>query len=195
MMWGNRNRCSKWLLIVGLVLTIAWGASCISGLGIVRVHQRADARGNTMSIEQHVVGFNDGMLISLRTTQDRLGWFQVRPTLTDHPSTRLLENHDFHWLRRTAFGFSTPTYPDYVLGRSGGAFMCSSSQCTVPVWPLCMFFLSLGLITWQRRHPPGGTTRLCKNCGYDLRASPERCPECGTAVPKMNVEMAQSISP
>ena len=41
--------------------------------------------------------------------------------------------------------------------------------------------LRWGLRTRQRRHR--ARVGLCLHCGYDLRASTERCPECGKPVP------------
>jgi hypothetical protein len=48
-------------------------------------------------------------------------------------------------------------------------------------WPLYMSALLFAIapVLWLRgrsRRKPG----FCKTCGYDLRATPHRCPECGT---------------
>ena len=62
-----------------------------------------------------------------------------------------------------------------------------------PAWiivtPLWFVLAAFGVLptTWcirrfshiSRRRKPG----LCTACGYDLRASTDRCPECGTAIP------------
>lgn len=51
---------------------------------------------------------------------------------------------------------------------------------TIPIWPFMLPF-ALGPVLWlrkMRRHIFAGPNR-CRGCGYDLRASPDRCPECG----------------
>ena len=59
----------------------------------------------------------------------------------------------------------------------------SFRSVAVPDWVLLLIFALPPLLRSRRllsirRYGPG----LCRACGYDLRATPERCPECGTAI-------------
>jgi hypothetical protein len=56
----------------------------------------------------------------------------------------------------------------------------------IPHWFVVLMsgVLPLAWIHARRRRARRAAAGLCAACGYDLRASPERCPECGTAVPK-----------
>jgi hypothetical protein len=48
-----------------------------------------------------------------------------------------------------------------------------------------VFLIPLGIVLRMRRRDRLKAERgLCKVCGYDLRATPRRCPECGTVPPE-----------
>jgi hypothetical protein len=52
----------------------------------------------------------------------------------------------------------------------------------MPHWFLAALFAVMPLaeaVRWRRRQRRGRAGR-CAKCGYDLRATPKRCPECGT---------------
>jgi hypothetical protein len=71
---------------------------------------------------------------------------------------------------------------DAYIGLAGDSGKTHGAYLAIPIWFLLLAF---GFLPGravvkrlrERRHARVG---MCRVCGYDLRASPERCPECGT---------------
>ena len=82
------------------------------------------------------------------------------------------------WYGRLGFGYD----PNARLDNTGGRMY----RVYFPFWGLILVSLiapGIVVIGYRRsrhRHRRG----MCPRCGYDLRATPQRCPECG-AVPKL----------
>ena len=57
--------------------------------------------------------------------------------------------------------------------------------------------ISLGAYAFVARIPDRirFETGRCPACGYDLRASPEKCPECGRATPRIAKTIDSLIAP
>ena len=81
--------------------------------------------------------------------------------------------------------------PQAVRGRAGGTAIYGMHYFEVSWWVLTaltsLFPLlwASGYVGWRLRERRARRLRdgICLKCGYDLRASVGRCPECGTPVP------------
>lgn len=88
--------------------------------------------------------------------------------------------------RRLGFGYAQSNRWLPVAQLSVGYPTARSFAIYCPHWALAMLFALppgaaiLRLMRTRRRRIRG----LCRVCGYDLRASPDRCPECGEVPPK-----------
>jgi hypothetical protein len=70
---------------------------------------------------------------------------------------------------------SHPRFFHYVQNGTGWAI-------SIPLWflILCWLILPSFFLNNRCRQRRRQRTGLCTSCGYDLRATPDRCPECGT---------------
>lgn len=165
---------------------------CVGMIALWHSSWRAQYDANYVLFRDFGSAYNSRW-VSLHSTRGRLGFFYAFESGPDSelvvPKARLKSHTFFRKLPADEYlaysGFYVwnefgvglirfheppPRVSDYYWGFE------------VSDWILSAAFALCALLAWRkvaelrRRERPG----LCPTCGYDLRATPERCPECGT---------------
>ena len=172
-----RRRLFNLLTALSLMLCVAACALWVRSLSLCDQVSRLGDRYGVLAVSQH--GW-------LRLRVDRRASADPSPYANwQHdvfPAVRVRYNPGpfpfrWRWARFAAgYGFGglasgTPYDRYYLLG--------------FPLWfPAVAFAVAPAVRTWfvlvRRRRRRRGEHGLCPRCGYDLRATPGRCPECGT---------------
>ncbi len=169
--------------LLGLVLTL--GAWATSYFNLVR----ATHRNNTPIVISGVMNENwqGGSLAlnggALKVGMDGFGYWPLSDgrmfqCSLDAFGVGDLEAQPPRWMSRGHTSFNTHWRFVYMPGR----------VLVLPLWiPTVLFAVlpTLALIRLRRRRKRR-RLGLCSRCGYDLRASTGRCPECGLAFAQLN---------
>ncbi len=119
--------------------------------------------------------FATGALIPAATP----GWKETSYTI--HLPDRISVSHSL-------LGFAIGNFDgSYRLNPSRPLSDCEICYVILPYWFVIAITFGLPVYAVVRRRRSFNSIGMCKVCGYDLRATPERCPECGT-VPENTTE-------
>lgn len=98
---------------------------------------------------------------------------------------------------RNKLGFDYNTNPNYEIVQAGNMVLRGTeTDLRMPAWAAVLMWSPFGIVGLRRlRRRQNVRKGLCASCGYDLRATPTRCPECGaTPVPRCQTVRAGSAT-
>ncbi len=170
----------RWLYRTGLILFII-AMLIVIGLW-VNSYRRADALTFLLHTDTSYRLQADRGRFEVYTFPhlgDKTYWYSFTHYTPKPGATRLDKRCTHHaW----GFGYTGQKQAGHIWP-GGGDRMVDIFQLVVPAWAMLVFWTLLFAAyiaavrrirrTHRRRHG------LCTRCGYDMRASPDACPECG----------------
>ena len=124
---------------------------------------------------------------------------RVNPAALERRGMRAFVVHSFmgfYYSRDVRPGANVQLFPELVdRGLRPPAGALRRDWWTAPFWAVCPFVAAPGLLIFRSRyrHRRRRIRGLCRSCGYDLRASRERCPECGESPRSRNDPHVSSV--
>jgi hypothetical protein len=120
--------------------------------------------------------------LTVARTQVELRWYNPIGAGSNPQGVR--PKRPIYW-RVGDFKFDTsPVLVTASMDPSSAQYLYGGFELVVPFWPIvvmALLFLIIRGARLLRRAEPAG---LCPFCKYDLRATPDRCPECGRVPPR-----------
>jgi len=195
-----KRRIMRMLIILSVTFALAtaaawadsyWRARCIKWVCDTRTHDGLFrikvsvfyARGGFL------LGFTKENATTPESVRALLDYFQWHPTL-EMWSERVEEidafdrRHDPSQTWRASYLPTPPSTLGFQSSERRGMYQGDyywDAHAAIPFWfPLSLCSATTLLLAWgERRYRRQISKGLCPACKYDLRATPDRCPECG----------------